>query len=198
MSLTGLSALTGLNTVFGPAAPGTRTVYAIGADTDDGLDANAGTWLAVHSMSAGNHAWGHQGEVELIAAWRFEDIIAEQGATVIKAYLRLNVRGSMDDGYAAGNVFGADEDTAPAWADTSPTAARPTTAFTAVARPTANGLLIVNVTNIIQEIFDRAGWESGNAIGLMGFEDESGAARQTLIEDSVADGFFPPTLEITV
>lgn len=113
------------------------------------------------------------GESELAAAMRFTTINVPQGALITEATLRFTleaVTGSPDT-----TCYGADVDDLAAWADPGnlPSNAAQTTASVAFA-PTGTGAMELDVTTIVQEIVNRAGWEAENAMGFV-FVDEVGS-----------------------
>ena len=136
--------------------------------------------------------WG--GTAELDPFFRFLNVTVPQGATIDSATLTLNitdVTGAPDT-----TLYGVDVDDAAAFADPGnlPSAATRTTA-SADPDPASAGTKVITITTIVQEIVDRGGWASGNAMAFVvadnagsgdntwsveDYEDEEGTAKATL------------------
>lgn len=144
-------------------------VYAVGSDADDvsrGLD---GTWLPTGVLLQGSNNSGTGLGV------RFTGITVPQGATIASANLVLVTANTTVTGTQWGSIFGDDVDNAAAWSSVShPLAITKTAASVAVKSSKVNLTpLVHDVTAIVQELVDRAGWSSGNAIRFGG--DPTGA-----------------------
>jgi hypothetical protein len=133
----------------------------IAVNNDDGLESefysvwNARTGANV-TWTAGNLGGGfiYNGGV------RFQTINVPQGATINSATLTLNINSNT---YSPTTVVeGDDVDDAAAWSNTSrPSQITPTTA-TVVFNPVGTGDKAIDVTAIVQEIVNRAGWVANN------------------------------------
>lgn len=114
-----------------------------------------------------------QPAVPMSAALRFASVDLPQGADISQATLTLTV--STVGGNPDTTCYGLAVDDLEAFADPGnlPSAIARTTASQPFA-PNNSGSVGINVTTILQEIVNRAGWESGNALGFV-FEDEVGS-----------------------
>jgi len=133
---------------------------------------------------------------------RFTGVAVPQGATINSATLTLNVTDINPGGYGAsgGTLYGYDTNNAAAWSagSISPGAVVKTTATAAIATPVATGLHNYDVTSIVQEIANRPGWSSGNALSLFALHDSVGVnGHETRFEDFQDAGTDEPTLSIT-
>lgn len=109
----------------------------------------------------------------LIGFLRFALLALPQGATINSATVTLNITSIL--GTPDTTIYGVDEDDAAAFYETGnmPSAAATTTA-SADADPSGTGTHVITVTSIVQEIVNRAGWESSNAIAFV-IKDNIGA-----------------------
>ena len=102
-------------------------------------------------------------------AWRFSGVTIPSGQTLDSASLRINV---AIGGAATGVWAGQDEDTAPVWTNNSAThkvsTMNKTTATTVLTGLSTAGEKTFDVLGICQEIINRGGWASGNAIRIGG------------------------------
>lgn len=102
---------------------------------------------------------------------RFPNITIPQGATVQVAHVTLDVAYVQDSGQIDAEIFAIDEDDHVAPTDNATwhtdhglhTSASESWSFTAQGSGT---LQTVDISAVIQEILDRGGWQSGNAIGI--------------------------------
>lgn len=103
---------------------------------------------------------------------RFPALNVPQGATITSATLALAsaTNGTGTSGTSWGKWFGDAVDNAGAWTQSSrPDQITRTTAFSPVAMaPTDSAVNNHDVTAIVQEIVNRPGWQSGNAIRFGG------------------------------
>ena len=204
----------------------TTTTYTISTGADDGRAARRGT--SATSVSTYNTQFAHnatkaylgtqfddeEGEYDYFAGYfRFNNIVAEQGATVQSAYLKLNREGyaggsSNHDFYVA--ALDADNQAAPtaashlnhsnfttaevAWGNNTDTG-------NGTLRSAADGTVLSSpdIKTVIQEILDRSGWSSGNSIVIMFYTKTaySGGHAMPYIEFYDDSGDDPPQLEIT-
>lgn len=117
--------------------------------------------------------WGVTNYSKSHAGWRFTNVTIPQGATVTSATLSVYVNYLNGTG-AAGVIYGYATDNAAAWSiGTNPgagtvTPARVvlTTATTSFSRP-STGSHSYDVATIVQELINRAGWASGNALSFV-------------------------------
>lgn len=127
---------------------------------------------------------------------RFLNVTVPQGATVSSATLTLNITSLV--GTPNTTLYGVDADNAAAFADPGnlPSAATKTTA-SADPDPAGTGSKVITITTIVQEIVDRAGWASGNAMAFV-VEDNAGSGENYWIAEGYEDaGTAEATLDIT-
>ena len=201
------------------------TTYTIAAGADDGKarrntsSSSNSTYNAGFSNSNAKEYIGVQddeGNTDYYAAYfRFNNIVAEQGATVQSAYFKINKRGfsgnSADyDFYVA--AYDDDNETAPttaaglnhsnyttaevAWGSNTDTG-------NGTIRSAANGTVLSSpdIKTAIQEVVDRSGWSSGNSIVIAFYPktNVSGGYNQMVYVEMYDDsGDVPPQLEITI
>lgn len=162
----------------------------IASSADDGIEAVvAGTWgdtdyyVAIFTDNVGPYSH---------AGFRFTSVAVPQGATIDLATLTVNVMGTLAPPYGGGTIYGVDEDNCAAWETaTRPSVRAKTTASTSFPAPTGPGLVTRDVTAIVQEQVNRAGFVSGNNLGLFILAPATPYG-STLIEDA---GFGPGTDE---
>ena len=138
----------------------------IASDADDGID-DQSTWDDrdnTYSIAEFFQVKKTSGGTDNRGGVRFTSIAMAQGVTISSAILTLHkVSGGLD----SLTVYGDDVDNAPAWSNSS----RPHSGFTAT---TASGSVstfpandtdfTIDIKTVIQELVDRAGWVSGNAM----------------------------------
>lgn len=111
------------------------------------------------------------------AGLRFLGIAVPQGATITSATLTLIVGGmyGTGNGSSLGVWRGVASDNAPAWTagNLGTTSNRTTASATVLGSATAETSRAHDVTAIVQEIVNRSGWSSGNAMAIAG--DPTGA-----------------------
>ena len=203
----------------------TTTTYTIAAGADDGKarrntsSSSNSTYNAGFSNSNAKEYIGVQddeGNTDYFAGYfRFNNIVAEQGATIQSAYFKINKRGfsgnSADyDFYVA--AYDDDNETAPttaaglnhsnyttaevAWGSNTDTG-------NGTIRSAANGTVLSSpdIKTAIQEVVDRSGWSSGNSIVIAFYPktNVSGGYNQMVYVEMYDDsGDVPPQLEITI
>lgn len=135
----------------------------------------------------------------IYAGLRFQGVNVPQGATIDSAILTLNIASLEGGATPSTYCYGVDADTAAAWADPGnlPSAVTPTTAQSATFAPIATGSEQVDVTTIVQEIIDRVGWSSGNALALVFNDDGTSSNEYWIAEDFEDAGTAEASLEIT-
>lgn len=163
----------------------------IAADGDDGYQIGT-TWY--NNYGGTRFTLGNFGS-PFHCGMRFTSVAVPQAATIDLAVLKLNVTGGLDGG---GTLYGSDTDDSAAWATTTnlPSTQVKTTASTSLPRPGSTGVKSYDVTTIVQEIVDRAGWTSGNDMSLFALTYEVAGGYATFFEDFAAAGTDEPTLEI--
>lgn len=110
---------------------------------------------------------------ELNAFFRFVNVTVPQGATIDSATLTLNIINIS--GTPNTSLYGVDVDNAAAFVDPGnmPSTATRTTA-SADPDPTGTGTKVITITAIVQEIVNRGGWASGNAMAFV-IDDNAGS-----------------------
>lgn len=132
---------------------------------------------------------------EATAGFRFQNVTVPQGATIESATLTVEVvdtEGSPDV-----DVFGVAEDNAAVWNDPDniPSDTTQTSVSTNIT-PGSTGSLSIDVAAQVQEIINRAGWSSGNALALTIF-DNAGGTNNVDMEALNAGNGNEATLDIT-
>ena len=149
-----------------------------------------------------------------VAYFRFNSVVAAQGATVQSAYLKLNKVGyigtsSNHDFYVA--ALDADNQAAPTAAShlshsnfttAEVTWQNNTDTGNGTLRSAANGTVLSSpdIKTVIQEILDRSGWSSGNSIVLMFYTKTAPSFGTSMPRIEMYDdsGDVPAQLEITI
>jgi hypothetical protein len=157
------------------------TVGPIASASDDG-DETSGTWTDRY------YRWytGRTGGTPRHGGVRFLSIAVPQGATITSATLTT---GEVENSYQlpANTVISADDvDNAPTWDNSSKPSSgyTPTTATVFKAFSETSGRVALTVTSIVQEIVDRPGWVSGNAMRFAFKNDGTGNANGNLSFDA--------------
>ena len=120
--------------------------------------------------------------------FRFPGLNLPQGATVNSATFSVYAYASEDWDNIYGTVYAHDTDNAPNFSDNPyiiSTSNRPRTAASAYYgqdMPGVGGWADIDVTSVVQEIVDRTGWSSGNALALLFIADTG-----TLIKSAFFD-----------
>ena len=204
------------------------TTYTISTGADDGkasdLQSSASTNSTYDTSFSNSIALPFLGvqydsdEVEYdytAGYFRFNNIVAAQGATVQSAYLKLNKRGGTftsgvdNDFYVA--AYDEDNQAAPTIAShlnhSNYTTAEvtwnsATDTGNGTLRSAANGTVLSSpdIKTVIQEILDRSGWSSGNSIVLAFYVKAKVTYKTTHVrfENYDDSGDVPPQLEITI
>ena len=175
-----------------PILVDTAVNETIAADNDDGHQTDTTTW-SVQYGSSGNHVI--QFSPQRFPGYRFTTVPIPNAATIDTATLTVKVGSG---GTPTGTLFGNDVDDAPAWAtNAGPNNMTTTTASVAFAPTGASGSsYAVNVAAIVQEIVNRAGWASNNAIAF-GCNGAIAGSSYRYIGDLAAGGQTEAALDIT-
>lgn len=145
---------------------------------------------------------GFKGSYVNNPGWLFDSVNVPQGATISSATLSLNVTtgyGLHIGNYGAGTIYGYNADNPVDGIFTaSPihTSSR-TSHSTAVPRPTGTGIVNYDVTGIVQDIVNRAGFASGHNLAMFAISGESANTHITYFEDLYNAGTHPAHLSIT-
>lgn len=147
-------------------------------------------------LVTGGVAAGFDGSDEAIAFLRFLNVAVPQGATIDSATLTLNI--TTVEGTPNTTLYGVDADDAAAFADPGnmPLAATKTTA-SADPDPAGTGSKVITITSIVQEIVNRVGWTSGNAMAFVGVNSAGSGSNYWFAEDLEEAGTAEATLDIT-
>jgi len=109
------------------------------------------------------------------AGWRFQNVEVPQGATINSAYFKPYFQTAEGDPIITVDIttriYGVDEDDVDVWEDgtNNPKDATLTTEYVDWNTKDKVGLYQqaeIDVTDIVQEIIDRSGWTSGNALAF--------------------------------
>jgi hypothetical protein len=118
------------------------------------------------SDGSGDNDWG---------GFRFNNVTVPKGVTITTAYMTLRARANVTGAPANLRLYGAAEDDCAAWAAghrpwPGASGTTPTTAYVAwnpAAWVAATDYNSPEIKTIIAEITSRAGWVSGNDLGIM-------------------------------
>ncbi len=137
------------------------------------------------------------------SAFRFR-LGVNQGASIASANLKLNVTFNAGGG-GSGVVHGIAEDNCGpfgtfggGFAVRNPVTLDHTSASVSFPTPGGTGVVTLDVTAIVQEIVNRAGWTAGSYVGLVIIPGSLSGGVYTALEDSSDAGLHPPTLEVSV
>lgn len=142
---------------------------AITADADDGFENEGSEWIDRNEPGYSSGEWfgvlqTGSPATNRIGALRFQSTGIPQGSTISSATLTINitVASSADATNAVLLVTGDDVDDSPALSDTHrPSSGWTDTAATATANNLAVGPVAIDVTSVVQEIVNRAGFAGG-------------------------------------
>ena len=128
-----------------------------------------------NKVHPGGHVGGSKGPVITLLA--FENVQVPKGVTVLDAYVVFTASDTDSSSTVNANIVALDEDS-PEIPDTyADLILAPTTTAYALwsdigAWVAENEYNSVSITNVVQEIIDRVGWERGNTVVIL-FEDSS-------------------------
>ena len=170
----------------------------VSADSDNGYQyGSSGNWFNAQAYGGHTVFWIGNNFVKEYAGIRFASVGINQGASLASAVLKMNVVTKLGN-YGGGNVYGIANDNPVTFSTANkPTTRTLTTAYTSWPRPTGSGIVSSDVTSVVQEIINRAGFANGNAIGFVGKTYEI-THRQSGIEGLADAGTNEPTLELTL
>jgi hypothetical protein len=160
------------------AAGGSTTLDLAITDTNDDRDELVSFGLATDDTDL---AAGQDG-LEFVIGWRFQNVTIDQGATINSAEFSVEVLAVT--GTPQLEMHGNDVDDAAVWgAGNLPSNITQTTAASTVDNFTSTGVQTVDVTAIVQEIINRAGWASGNDLALVLFDDQASDGNYAEVAD---------------
>lgn len=139
-------------------------------------------------------AVGNSGGFIAHAGMRFINITIPQGATINSAQITTYGEGVASS--PAARWYAWDDDNAGQFTTGGdlPSNVTKTTAFTAMTMSTGN--IAHDITSIVQEIINRGGWSSGNAINMIAFDNSSPTDSVAIWESYLTVGGTPAFLEI--
>lgn len=141
-------------------------------------------------------AWnvGNPGAVTRNIGLRFTNVTIQQGANINSAKIRFKASGTKTSTGMNIRIAGIDEDNTAEFVLSPENSARTRTKTTAYGSwtgsiPQTNGgnLDTVDITSVIQEIVDRVGWASGNAMAFFLYDNGS-TSGQYISVDEYSDG----------
>jgi hypothetical protein len=133
----------------------------VGASGDDATVDYAGTFSSTYSMLFAYNSFGYTGS----CAARFQTVDVPQGATITSATLTIR---PTEGQTGSTNVYGIDVDDVAAFTNVASINSAPqTTASASISGATAGNDKVIDVTSIVQEIVDRAGWAANNDMGFV-------------------------------
>jgi len=140
---------------------------------------------------------------KITAGWRFQGISVPQGTTISSATFSIwplskELHPSDDFNFY---IYGRNQDTAPAWASGSVQPDNTSIQTTAVTSDTTANMTMgqfngYDVTAIVQEIINRTGWASGNAISFQVYSKTSYPIEMVKVVDYASTPSQAATLEI--
>ncbi len=138
----------------------------VGASADDGYETVAGVNRITDQEPLADSSSEYVGV-------RFQGVTIPQGATILRAGLSF-VFSDQVNGDPEGTIYGDDSDNAAAFttgtnniSNRTPTTATVSIDETGLLSDYATFVELAEVTAIVQEIVDRGGWSSGNALALI-------------------------------
>ena len=144
----------------------------IAAGADDG-------WIGSIWSNVNNNYFANDGSTSYSSYLRWVSVTIPQGATIISAKLTLKCAASTNTGVANANIYGNNVDNASSIPSLSAyNSAALTTAFTnwVITSWTVGSVYdSPDITNLIQEIVNRPGWASGNALQVLIKNNGSGS-----------------------
>jgi hypothetical protein len=142
----------------------------------------------------------HSDPGDLWSGFRFRNVTIPAGSTINSATMQLYTNGDSDGSTWRFKIVGEDQDNPGVWADTShePSGITETTAKIDWDPSTwASGWhTSPDISTIIQEIIDRGGWSSGNAICLVVRNDTSSGDNNVEVHDYYAYNSYGAKLDI--
>ena len=172
-TLTGTAQFTGIL-----VDPATTINKQISLGTDDAWESNNSN-LTITGVAG---YVGYSGfQCDLCLRWQSIDIA--QGTTINSA--KLSVYQTADTGTLSANIRGIDEDNTVTWASDDRPSQRTKTTATITANEASwnnwgvGNWIDIDITSVIQEIVDRAGWSANNALAVV-IEDSSGTGNNYL------------------
>ena len=162
-------------------SPDTFGAATIGINTRDGQEGNDTEWLVNGHDTDGSRVGNVDSDVfDMGFSW--DTVTVASGSTVTSCTVELYMKWGNGENSIVTTLAGFDEDDTAVFASgTRPSTRTKTTASVAGSYDyatdfTANTYLALgDASAIVQEIIDRAGWVSGNALGMVLLDNASGA-----------------------
>jgi hypothetical protein len=154
---------------------------SVAAALDNGAEFVSSTFITSSTLVVGNVA-----AFTANSGIRFINVTVPQGATINSATITNYAQVVTGTCLALWYAWDTDNAGRFSFGGDLPSNVTKTTAFTAFTA--SNGDIAHDITSVVQEIVDRAGWASGNAINLIAFDNGS-----ALNEGTEWDGFSTGT-----
>ncbi|HEC65059.1 MAG TPA: hypothetical protein ENI23_07190 [bacterium] len=171
-----------------------------GAQDNDGDLRTGGSDPTAWSTTSGNVRTGAEtvflGEGTFIHAVRFTNVTVPQGSTIDTATLTYTALGT-DTNNVLTKMYGFDEDNTADYSS-DPTGRTKTTAVVDwdLNGVTNNVTYSFSIATIVQEIINRSGWSSGNAIGFINVDDGSAIEKKHSFQSHDGVSAKAPLLDI--
>lgn len=132
------------------------------ADGDDGRETNGSSWDSTA-------VWIGYGGYNSNPAFRFQTITVDQADTIDLGVLKVNQTFNQGSG-GVGTIWFADEDDAAAWSSSVRPSTKTKTTASVAWTAAGTGQRSFTVTSLLQEVVNRGGFASGNAVSVFGIE----------------------------
>lgn len=144
----------------------TSTVFTPGASADD-----AGETGTVVTLTNTQDVFNYQNHV----GTRFPSVTIPQGTTITAAYVKYNLQNYTGTGTINGNIYMEASDNSAQYTTAASNVTGRTRSTATIANPvatngqweTANSGKGYPITSLVQEILNRSGWASGNAMSVL-------------------------------
>ncbi|RLG00058.1 MAG: hypothetical protein DRN49_03480, partial [Thaumarchaeota archaeon] len=175
-----------------PPTGATNLSLQVSMDVDDCEYTSSSVSWEISSFRAGNFMGSKNGAV------RFTDVTIPQGSTILSANLSLYCvdNGVYGDDETPIQIVGIKESNTGNFS-TNPDSRPETTAHLNISQVwTENQWYTFNVTDIVQEIINQDGWDSGNALGFKIKDNGAGTYHYVAFRDYHGDSTKAAKLEI--
>ena len=182
----------------------TSTTYQfnLSSNLNDGQTQSVNAWIDnVNYIGFGYYTPGYN---DVSSGLRFPSINLAQGTTVTSAYLSIYGNTANSVGAATSThakIYIDDVDNAAAWSAVSNPPSVTTTAGNVDWDPASWSNTWINspdITSMVNAVFGRGGWSSGNAMRFAILNDTTAGQNIMAFEDSTLAGGHPATLNLTV
>jgi len=167
-------------------------------DAGDCFWDDSGYWSGTSAtLCIGNDA--DAGSLPSHVYFPFASIAVLSGAQVTSAILTVSVATSRNGNTCKCKAYCNDADTSvPPTTRAQGEALVLTTDFTSKTFADATGLTTINITTAVQEVFSRAGWVTGNKLGVVLRDDASSSGRDRLLEAIEGAGTAEAIIDIVI